>query len=346
MAGIIFEQGLPFWEQPLGSALATVIVFVGMIFLMFYVTRGKTKEQLRLSMMLEQAEAKFRLLAAQTEEICFLYRPAKDEMLLFKEKPNPDKDGLVEKEECLIKDFKNDAAENAKRHLEDFEDFNSLLEQLSRKESGISQKYLLKRKDVSTTPRYMEVKTDYLSNGGKLEEVVVGTIRVKAEISESEERIDSSSGLLRSDIIKGEIGYALKGAIEGVRFSLLIIRVKNYKQYIENFSRDIPEKIAGRMGACIRSIFRGNDLMGRISEDSYAVLMSHITSREDILKKAEDFEKVLNKVQRESEGGSLEVNIGISIFPMDGETYEDLYEKAVSALNEAHENGEIARCCE
>lgn len=345
MAGLFTEQFASFWEQPLGSTLAIIIVFVGMIFLMFFVARGKTKEQLKLSMRLEQKEKMFRLLAAQSEGICFLYQPEKDEMLLFEKKPNPDGNGPAENKESLIKDFSHEAAEKSKRYFEDFKDFESFVGELCQKKTGIRQKYPLKRESALSLQKYMEVKADYLPDEGKIPGTVVGTIFIKEESSESLDRFDKESGLLKKDVVEKEISYALRDAVEGVRFAFLIFKVKDYKQYTDNFSSDIPGMVDRRIGACMKQLFRENDLMGRVSEDTYVVLMNHITSRDDILKKTENFMDILNKVQRESEGGTLEVNIGFSIYPMDGEVYEELYNKALSALNEACSDGVVAKYC-
>lgn len=346
MAGLFLEQSIPFFDKPNGIVFVIVIVLVVMIFLVFYVTRGKTKEQLKLSMELEHAEGKFKLLASQIEGICFLYQPEKDEMLVFEGKPDQEKGGIVEKNEVLIKDFSKDAEEKARRYFEDFKDFELFTGELKQGRTGVRLRYPLKREYASSTQKYMEVKADYLPAKDSINGVVVGTILVKDDGVDEEERIDKESTLLKKDIIEKEISYLLKDAIDGVRYAFLLLRVSNYKQYVENFSSDIPKMVDGRIGDSLRRLFREKDLMGRVSEDTYAILMDHITSREDVSKKAEDFREIINKVQRESEGGTIEVNFGISIYPMDGENYEELYDKALHALDEACQEGVIAKCFE
>lgn len=346
MADLFLNQAGNFWEGPSGSVMAIVIVFAGMFFLMFYLTRGKTKEQLHLLNQIEQEKKKFKLLAGQLEGFGFIYQPEKDEFLLLKNKHDPKSKSSIGKEDVIIKDFSIEAEESAKLHFEDFKDFKFMVDELRRKKSGINQKYLLKKEYASSLQKYMEVRADYLPGQGKMQGVVVGSIWIKDKNSQEEDSIDKDSGLFLEEVFEKEASYALNNSIQGVKSAFLLVRISEYKQFMDNYSSDIPQKVDRRMGECIRKLFRENDIAGRISRDSYGILMSHITSREDIIKKTEDFQSILNKAHRESEGGTIRVVFGISFYPMDGENYEDLYNKALSALNAAGEEGKTVKCYE
>lgn len=346
MSGFFLEQSVSFWEKPTGSLFALIVVFFGMIFLMYYVTRIKTKNQIQLLAQIEHEKKKFKLLAGQISGISFLYQPDKDEMVLIRnESYKIKRAGILEKEETLIKDFSKKGMENAGDFFQDVKDFDDFINEIKKKKSGINRKYLLKKENASSVKKWIEVKADYLSDDDNASGVAVGTICVaEQKIDDSEERYDLASGVLKEDIIKKEIQYGLSQVPDGIKLALLLVKVGDYSQYTDNFSGDIPERVDKRMGNCINKMFRENDLYGRISDDTYVILMDHITSREDLLKKTEDFNNLVNNVHRESEGGALKVNFGISLYPMDGEDYDSLYDKAFIALNDAVRDDMTAKC--
>ena len=92
-------------------------------------------------------------------------------------------------------------------------------------------------------------------------------------------------------------------------------------------------------------MFRGDDIIGRIGGDEFVVFMSNVTSREDIVNKAKSIGKAFRKTYSEDgEEVTVSASIGISIFPMDGDDYEELLDKSDKALYEVKKNGKNGFC--
>ena len=83
----------------------------------------------------------------------------------------------------------------------------------------------------------------------------------------------------------------------------------------------------------VRELFRDSDIIGRNSGNRFVVFIKGMNSRTKILEKAEQICKSINN-KYQSESGEISVygKIGISIFPNDGSTYDDLYSAALKAL--------------
>ncbi len=80
-------------------------------------------------------------------------------------------------------------------------------------------------------------------------------------------------------------------------------------------------------------IFTTGEIIGRIGGDEFAVFIGNISSREAIIMKAELLRRALHTVYTE-EGFeiSLSGSIGVSMYPEDGNTYNQLLCCADKAL--------------
>ena len=92
---------------------------------------------------------------------------------------------------------------------------------------------------------------------------------------------------------------------------------------------------------CMVKQFTEEDIIGRIGGDEFVVLMKNITRKEQIVKKAEAVCKIFNQnfLYNNEETMQVSCSIGISIYPMDGGSYEELLEHADLALYEVKSDG-------
>ena len=83
----------------------------------------------------------------------------------------------------------------------------------------------------------------------------------------------------------------------------------------------------------VRELFRDSDIIGRNSGNRFVVFIKGMNSRQKILEKAEQIcSAINNKYQSESAEINVYCKIGISVFPNNGSTYDDLYSAAIKAL--------------
>lgn len=83
----------------------------------------------------------------------------------------------------------------------------------------------------------------------------------------------------------------------------------------------------------VRELFRDSDIIGRSSGSRFVVLIKGMSVRDKVQKKAEQICRVISNTYQ-SGTGEITVfgKIGISLFPSDGSTYDELYSAALKAL--------------
>ncbi len=89
----------------------------------------------------------------------------------------------------------------------------------------------------------------------------------------------------------------------------------------------------------IRELFRDSDIIGRSSGNRFIIFVKGMNDREKILEKSEQICKIINN-KYQSEAGDITIfgKAGISLFPNDGTTYDELYAASIKALYFAKHN--------
>ncbi len=151
-------------------------------------------------------------------------------------------------------------------------------------------------------------------------------------------------------------GDRLQQAVELARrnhhlMGLLFIDIDNFKRINDSFGHSIGDKllrtVAGQLLACLRrSDSVGRDLdeervsVARLGGDEFTVLLTHLEKAEAAARIAK---RVIEAVSVPFLLGDEEVvvtpSIGISVFPYDGDSVEELVKNADTAMFHAKENG-------
>ena len=93
------------------------------------------------------------------------------------------------------------------------------------------------------------------------------------------------------------------------------------------------------MSKTIRQCFRNTDIVGRLGGDEFFVLMRYTPSYTITKKNADSLLNEINQLCSEYEVPGFSVSIGISTYPENGTTFEELYEQADKALYRAKIKG-------
>lgn len=171
---------------------------------------------------------------------------------------------------------------------------------------------------------------------------VVGIVKdISDQVREREElmmqaRIDSLTGLLdkgaTQELIKDFLAASSKEKVHAV----FICDIDNFKTVNDSFGHLYGDTVLGDLARKLLSTFRGTDIVGRIGGDEFMILMKDIPSMSLIHSKALDIRAAFRQnYDKFSTSGS----IGIAVFPQDGTTFEELYQKADTALYDAKKNG-------
>ena len=122
--------------------------------------------------------------------------------------------------------------------------------------------------------------------------------------------------------------------------AILFIDLDNFKTVNDSLGHPVGDALLVEIARRITATVRDADVVSRLGGDEFLVVLSDIASSEDAAKVAA---KLIDAVSREAsiDGHPLCVSpsIGISVFPADGDTADDLIRHADSAMYHAKESG-------
>ena len=129
-------------------------------------------------------------------------------------------------------------------------------------------------------------------------------------------------------------------ARNSTRVGLLFVDLDRFKAVNDSFGHGVGEKlliqVAGRLGECLR----GDDTLGRIGGDEFAVVVAHLTKPEDVSPVAQKILTVLEApFNLDGHETQITASIGITLYPDDATDPLELFKNADTAMYRAKENG-------
>ncbi len=163
---------------------------------------------------------------------------------------------------------------------------------------------------------------------------------VHAAKLEEEERIrmaerDELTGLLNRKATMQLIQERLERSFDDDNHALLMIDADYFKPVNDTYGHQAGDKVLTELAKEISSSFRSSDIIGRIGGDEFFVLMTHVPDRSTVEKKVDSLLKKIKNVHYED--SYLSASIGVSIFPDDAKTLEEMYALADKAMYAAKE---------
>lgn len=164
----------------------------------------------------------------------------------------------------------------------------------------------------------------------------VPTVKLSGAVKLDAEQ-DSLTGLFNRSYLNMKVGSRI---IKDKSGALLLIDMDKFKLVNEKFGHFEGDRILKQFADELRSQFREDDIVCRMSGDEFAVFVSGEVNVEYIRQKAQS---VIDNVRMGDLSGKydkmLSVSIGISMCPRDGITFEELYSCAGKALYRGMQNG-------
>jgi diguanylate cyclase (GGDEF)-like protein/PAS domain S-box-containing protein len=148
---------------------------------------------------------------------------------------------------------------------------------------------------------------------------------------------DLPNRVLFNDRLEQAISLAER---QGKQLAVMFVDLDHFKKINDSLGHDIGDKVlqsvAGRLQACIRR----SDTISRIGGDEFVVLLSQVEHAEDAAISAQKALRALT-APLIIDGKSLDINvsIGVSTYPSDGQDAESLLNRADNALYEAKQRG-------
>lgn len=127
-----------------------------------------------------------------------------------------------------------------------------------------------------------------------------------------------------------------------VMHALFMIDVDNFKQVNDQLGHCWGDRCLIESAEILKNSFRSSDLIARIGGDEFIVFMRYVTSREDVIRKAEQLKNQMTRMVGPEKTVQVSGSIGISFYPNDGTTLEELYDKADQAMYKSKRSGKNA----
>jgi diguanylate cyclase (GGDEF)-like protein len=151
--------------------------------------------------------------------------------------------------------------------------------------------------------------------------------------------IDSMTGLLNrrglgrtlDSLLKNERGHA----------AVLLLDLDNFKLVNDLYGHQKGDALLAEISRRLRSICRPTDILARLGGDEFVVVLPGITKQSVAIQSAQRIIHMLEGVskQLDIDKASLNVSIGIALFPANGRTRPLLYKAADDALYAAKYKG-------
>ena len=125
--------------------------------------------------------------------------------------------------------------------------------------------------------------------------------------------------------------------------AVLFIDLDHFKHINDTLGHSVGDQLLQLVATRIKSVFRAEDTVARLSGDEFTVLLTDITSREsvDLI-----LDKLLQAFRKPVSVGDHEfyqsISVGVSLYPSDGQDVESLMKNADAAMYRAKEEGRQA----
>jgi diguanylate cyclase (GGDEF)-like protein len=165
---------------------------------------------------------------------------------------------------------------------------------------------------------------------------------------------DGLTGLANRMLFMDRLNAAIKKSVrEGKRFALLFLDLDHFKRVNDTLGHQAGDLLLKGVAESIRNFVRESDfatrltplkekelIVARFGGDEFSILLSDIREPDNAARVAK---RLLNNIpatyQLDSHEVSVTTSIGISVFPEDGNTAEDLLKHADTAMYHAKSRG-------
>ncbi len=189
---------------------------------------------------------------------------------------------------------------------------------------------------------WYQLKGKLNSDVVKESHILSGTITYIDEIKDANEELlrnrDSLTGLLAFDAFGKLTDDYIAGMPEEVIPGMMILDIDDFEELREMKDAISSDGILFEIARILKNGFRGSDIIGRVGVDRFGVFMKGVRNTNILEERATYVKKTVKDVWKELDC-SLTVSIGISVMYREEANSKALYERALSALEEAKKSG-------
>lgn len=308
-----------------------------------FVTLKDMTESVELETKLHWEKKRYQILAEITECGLWEYDPFTKEMIQFKT--------LKERElnsNLNIPCYRNQMLEWNVIHPDDIDEFHQYCNSMDCGEEYFQYDIRV----LNNKKEYMWFRYEGRSvqdDEGNIKKVLGKTQNIDIEKKRLENLIeltekDPLTGVYNKMASKRRIEMALKDADWKEKGAIYIIDIDDFKDINDMCGHLYGDVVLENFARRIKAEFAANSIIGRIGGDEFVIFISNIKELEELDYYARKIQSISQKQSKVSKPTlnhieKCSVSIGIAISPKDGINYEELFEKADSALYYVKENG-------
>ncbi|MDH4186231.1 MAG: GGDEF domain-containing response regulator [Nitrospira sp.] len=188
---------------------------------------------------------------------------------------------------------------------------------------------------------------DYLVKGQGHPELLVRAIIYAIERKRSEERLtylaqyDHLTGLANRSLFRDRLVQAMARSKRAQQtLGLMLLDLDRFKTVNDTFGHDMGDELlkaaSGRLQACVREV----DTVARMGGDEFTIILEGASSEQNILAVGQRIiESITTPFELQGHHISIGVSIGITIYPQDDHTLDELLKHADMAMYRAKQHG-------
>lgn len=122
---------------------------------------------------------------------------------------------------------------------------------------------------------------------------------------------------------------------------VIVIDIDHFKKYNDTFGHDAGDAVLRSFGELLKAQTRREDIACRYGGEEFVMIMPGI-DEDNLLRRSENIRKVTKQLKiehRDQKLGTITVSLGAALFPMHGQTLEELISAADTAMYLAKKQG-------
>lgn len=124
-----------------------------------------------------------------------------------------------------------------------------------------------------------------------------------------------------------------------------VFDIDNFKRINDTYGHNIGDEALVKISNILLSVFPENAFLGRLGGDEFVAFVCNIKTKENALKYGSKICETVANSRTISPQGITTISIGISLFPSDSNSYQNLYVKADTALYFSKQTGKNKCVC-
>lgn len=203
----------------------------------------------------------------------------------------------------------------------------------------------LLRADGSIAPDWLTIKAIRDDRGDLLSFVVMFADIAQRESLRAQylhlAYYDSLTGLPNRRLFQDRLVHAIeRSARKGTEFSLLFLDLNRFKDVNDTLGHSFGDRLLKVVGERFKKLVKETDFVGRIGGDEFTFILHDATTADQVHAVARTiFEELAKPIVLDGAHSYVTASIGVSRFPIDGETSESLIMNADAAMYSAKEDG-------